>query len=223
LKHTPTIRLILSNIISSFLSVQSPVRQWKIEDVNEVRHEKNHVYLDLGGASPASLDFQAGSKQETERIFNNIQESRTAAAVSRVRRSVSAPTPKTVRTNPSAARISCHEPGRAKVEPACYEQQCTELAPVCKGRWGVAKYDFDAELENELTIKKNDKLWIINHVRDDGWLSVQQGDQFGIVPESYVNIEEVPATPAPILPRVPAATQPVRIVNGKNPCRTNSL
>ncbi|KAF9358706.1 cytoskeletal protein binding protein [Mortierella sp. NVP85] len=57
-------------------AVKSPVRQWLIKDAVNVRHEKSHVYLDLSGASPTSLDFKAASKQEAVAIFYKIQKSR---------------------------------------------------------------------------------------------------------------------------------------------------
>ncbi|KAF9361688.1 cytoskeletal protein binding protein [Mortierella sp. NVP85] len=56
---------------------KSPVRKWLTKDVDNIRQEKCHVYLDLGGASPASLNFESRSKKEAEDIFNEIQKFRT--------------------------------------------------------------------------------------------------------------------------------------------------
>ncbi|KAF9358710.1 cytoskeletal protein binding protein [Mortierella sp. NVP85] len=55
---------------------KSPVRYWLIKDVINVIHEKSHVCLDIGGASPSSLDFKAASRQEAVAISNKIQKSR---------------------------------------------------------------------------------------------------------------------------------------------------
>ncbi|KAK3816578.1 MAG: hypothetical protein J3Q66DRAFT_388707 [Benniella sp.] len=99
---------------------KSPVRKWLTKDVNNIRQEKCHVYLDLGGVSPASLNFKSSSKQEAEDIFNEIQKSRTLCPVtsptltSLVCRSMSVPTCQTAQgpPNASAARISHHKPGK---------------------------------------------------------------------------------------------------------------
>ncbi|KAK3807308.1 MAG: hypothetical protein J3Q66DRAFT_418397 [Benniella sp.] len=68
-------RLAVSNMSIFFGSEEdkSPVRQWLTKDVINVRHEKSHVYLYLGGAPPSSLDFKAASKREAVAIFYKIQ------------------------------------------------------------------------------------------------------------------------------------------------------
>jgi hypothetical protein len=200
--------------------VQSTVRQWLIKDVDKIRHEESHVYLDLGGTSPVSLDFQAASKQEAEAIFNEIQISRSL-----VRHSMLVSTCQTTQGSPNAsgAHVPYHES-----EPILNdEEQYIELGPVCEGRWGIAMYDFQAETEEELTIKENDELWVLDHVSSDGWLVVQLGDQVGIVPASYVRINrEIPVAPYPssdpTLTHAPVVTQPARIVNSMCRDRTNA-
>ena len=88
--------------------------------MDNIRQEKCHVYLDLGGASPASLNFKSTSKQEAEDIFNKIQKSRTLCPATSltlthpVGRSISVPTCQTAQglPNASAARTPHHEPGK---------------------------------------------------------------------------------------------------------------
>ncbi|KAK3816501.1 MAG: SH3 domain-containing protein [Benniella sp.] len=115
-------RLGIGNGIIVFGSVvdKSPVRYWLIKDVINVRHEKSHVYLDLGGASLASLDFKAASKQEAMAISNKIQKSRILYYVTSptstplVHHFMSVPTYQTAQGpyNASASRTSHHGPGR---------------------------------------------------------------------------------------------------------------
>ena len=100
------------NIPGSYSLFQSPVRQWLIKDIVNVRHEKSHVYLDLGGVSTSPLDFKAASKQEAVAIFYKIQKSRithhitSPASTSLVRHSMSVPTFQTAQESPNAS-TSC--------------------------------------------------------------------------------------------------------------------
>ncbi|KAF9360983.1 cytoskeletal protein binding protein [Mortierella sp. AD094] len=185
---------------------KSPVRQWSIKDVDKVRQEKKHVYLDLGGANPASFDFSAATKQEAEAIFNKIQESKqksrisapgpTAAAIPApsVRDSViSTSTYQTAQESPHIASASATYQQEAAYDEPAYqeeEQQYVEPEPVCEGRWAIALYDFQAEAEEELSIKENDELWVIDYVSSEEWWKVQLGDQVGIVPASYVRFAD---------------------------------
>jgi hypothetical protein len=177
------------------------VRQWSIKDVDKVRQEKKHVYLDLGGSTPASFDFQAASKQEAEAIFNKIQESKQKSRISRpavtapsVRDStVSTSTYQTAQGSPVAASTPVHhQPEPAYEEPAYEEpqQEYVEPEPVCEGKWAVAMYDFTAETEEELTIHEHDELWVSDYVSSEEWWKCQLGDQVGIVPASYIRVSD---------------------------------
>ena len=120
MQHTLTAKLTHLPLLS--LCVQSPVRHWLIKNVINVRHEKSHVYLDLGGASLASIDFKAASKQEAMAISNKIQKSRilyyvtSPASTSLVHHFMSVPTYQTAQVpyNASASR-TCHHGPRTDV------------------------------------------------------------------------------------------------------------
>ncbi|KAI1306540.1 cytoskeletal protein binding protein [Mortierella claussenii] len=204
---------------------KSPVRQWSIKDVEKVRQEKKHVYLELGGSSPASFDFQAASKQEAEAIFNKIQESKQKSRISHptAAASVSAPsvrdsvvstsTYQTAQGSPSLSSASAtyHQPEPVP-EDSDYEQeqQYIEPEPLCEGRWAIAMYDFQAEAEEELSIRENDELWVTDYVSSEEWWKVQLGDQVGIVPASYVRFADEPAPEEPQEEVVPVqAEEPV--------------
>ncbi|KAF9191117.1 cytoskeletal protein binding protein [Haplosporangium sp. Z 11] len=185
---------------------KSPVRQWSIKDVDKVRQEKKHVYLDLGGSSPASFDFQAASKQEAEAIFNKIQDSKQKSRISRpasvavasppsVRDSVvSTSTYQTAQGSPSITHANAAYAAEPTHEEPVYEeeQQYVEPEPVCEGRWAIAMYDFNAETEEELSIRENDEVWVSDYVSSDEWWKCQLGDQVGIVPASYVRFADEP-------------------------------
>lgn len=178
-----------------------------------MRQEKKHVYLDLDGATPASFDFQASSKQEAEAIFNKIQESKQKSRISRpdtavvsvptltppsIRDSVvSTSTYQTARDSPSmsSASLPYQEPAyneqQAYEEEEQYQEEYVEPAPVCEGRWAIALYDFTAETEEELSIRENDEVWVSDYVSSEEWWKCQVGDQAGIVPASYIRVRKL--------------------------------
>jgi len=184
------------------------VRQWSIKDVDKVRQEKKHVYLDLGGATPASFDFQAASKQEAEAIFNKIQESKQKSRISHPAASavatppsirdsvVSTSTYQTAQGSPNISAAHASYPSEPAHEEAHYEEeqqhqqqhQYIEPEPVCEGKWAIALYDFNAEAEEELSIRENDELWVTDYVSSDEWWKCQLGEQVGIVPASYIRV-----------------------------------
>ncbi|KAF9129268.1 cytoskeletal protein binding protein, partial [Linnemannia schmuckeri] len=193
---------------------KSPVRQWSIKDVDKVRQEKKHVYLDLGGSTPASFDFQAASKQEAEAIFNKIQESKQKSRISHPTAAV--PTPPSIRDSvvststyqtaqgsPNVSAASATYPSEPAYQEAQYEeeqqqqQQYVEPEPVCEGKWAIALYDFNAEAEEELSIRENDELWVSDYVSSDEWWKCQLGDQVGIVPASYIRFADEPVPEEP--------------------------
>ncbi|KAG0222389.1 cytoskeletal protein binding protein [Actinomortierella wolfii] len=189
-----------------FWSVNSPVRQWSIKDVEKVRVEKKHVYLDLGGAQPASFDFSAASKADAEAIFNKIQESKQKSRISRPATSTAgaSATPSirdsiistsTYQTAPGSPHLApAPQPEEApdvgydtsdNVQPQeAYQEQIPVVA--CEGRWAIAMYDFQAENEEELTVRENEEVWVTDYVSSDEWWRCQVDDRVGIVPASYL-------------------------------------
>lgn len=177
-----------------------------------MRQEKKHVYLDLAGATPASFDFQAASKQEAEAIFNKIQESKQKSRITRPDTAVtslptltppstrdsivSTSTYQTARDSPnmSSASLPYQEPAyneqQAYEEEEQYQEDYAEPVPVCEGRWAIALYDFTAETEEELSIRENDEVWVSDYVSSEEWWKCQVGDQAGIVPASYIRVRQ---------------------------------
>ncbi|XP_003382576.1 PREDICTED: sorting nexin-33-like [Amphimedon queenslandica] len=51
-------------------------------------------------------------------------------------------------------------------------------------------YDFEGDTESgELSVREGDKVTVLNKAVGDGWWEVQIGDQIGLVPESYCQVE----------------------------------
>ena len=149
-----------------------------------------------------SLDFQAASVQDAMAIFNKVQESKQKSRIPRPvapTSSVLVPHPMSASTcltaevtldASAAAYITYHEPEPVEEGPAYNEEERphTEPEPESEGRWAIALYDFQAESEDELTIKENDELWVLDHIHGEGWWTVQLEDQVGFVPGSYVRV-----------------------------------
>lgn len=165
--------------------------------MEKVRQEKKHVYLDLGGANPASFDFSASTKQEAEAIFNKIQESKQKSRLTSPSSSTASitPPPAIPSIRDSVVSTSTYQTAQShedpiEEEPVHYEEEVQHIPeqPICEGRWAVAMYDFVAETEEELSIQENDELWILDYVSSEEWWRAQRGDQVGIVPASYIRV-----------------------------------
>ncbi|CAG8778427.1 8830_t:CDS:2, partial [Cetraspora pellucida] len=53
---------------------------------------------------------------------------------------------------------------------------------------GIALYDFDAQGDDEISIREGDKVWVVDDVSSNEWWRCRKGDEEGMVPSSYINI-----------------------------------
>jgi len=53
-------------------------------------------------------------------------------------------------------------------------------------------YDFDAANEDEMTVRKDEKIFIEAKPDYDGWLIAKGRERSGLVPEAYVRIIAAP-------------------------------
>ncbi|KNE54891.1 hypothetical protein AMAG_17717 [Allomyces macrogynus ATCC 38327] len=81
----------------------------------------------------------------------------------------------------------------------------------------VALYDYDATNDDELTVRENDALDVLEVLPDD-WVVAQRGPAFGLVPANYVeergdaapaSAVPEPVAAAPALPAPPPAAKPL--------------
>lgn len=55
-------------------------------------------------------------------------------------------------------------------------------------KFGVAMYDFDAQGDDELTIREGDELWVIDDVSSNEWWKIRKGNDEGVVPAAYIEV-----------------------------------
>ena len=67
-------------IIAHVCISQTPVQKWQTSDILSFRQDKpKHVFIDIGGAAPANLHFNAGSKDTAEEILTKLETSSALA------------------------------------------------------------------------------------------------------------------------------------------------
>lgn len=88
-------------------------------------------------------------------------------------------------------------------EPA-YEPKAVRFAPTSAaappaassgGENATILYDFDAQGDDELTVKENDQVTVIDKENDEWWLVKNKRGQEGVVPAQYVQIDDGSAPP----------------------------
>ncbi|KAI6047219.1 hypothetical protein EDC04DRAFT_2949529 [Pisolithus marmoratus] len=129
--------------------VQTPVRQWKTADVEDITVEKQkHLHIDIGGASTAAV----------------IAEGRTDALTPPPRNAETASPSKkngaSVRFTDESPEIIPREPSEAGEEEVAQDEDATEEGGVT-GEPVVALYDFQGTTDDELSVQEGEQLWII--------------------------------------------------------------
>eukprot|EP01121_Diplochlamys_sp_Union-15-3_P020487 TRINITY_DN8000_c0_g1_i1.p1 TRINITY_DN8000_c0_g1~~TRINITY_DN8000_c0_g1_i1.p1 ORF type:complete len:277 (-),score=61.65 TRINITY_DN8000_c0_g1_i1:36-866(-) len=56
-------------------------------------------------------------------------------------------------------------------------------------KYCIALYDYDAQEENELTFKENDKI-LLHETHDSGWWTGEINGTVGLFPQNYVSVED---------------------------------
>jgi len=84
--------------------------------------------------------------------------------------------------------IECERGDERGIVPFSYLHM--QEPEVEKPHTAVARFAFDAEAPEELSLCEGDVVTILGGV-DDGWIECERGDERGIVPFSYLQMEEV--------------------------------
>ena len=191
---------------------QTPVQKWQVADISNVSVEKGkHVHVEMGGLPPISLHYQAGSKDTAEAIITKLESSKALTAPGP---SVSFPAeeayspPSAIRTdvhkslkNGASVRFAPTSPtvipprspseeyadAEAEPEPEAEEGE----APVYHGNdeeTAKAMYDFDADGEDELSVKEGEHLVVLEKDGDEWWKCRNAAGAEGVVPASYLEV-----------------------------------
>ena len=136
-----------------------------------------HIHCGSSDNARAILAKLETSKEAAGEALETI-ESETAGAESEEE---AAPEPKAVRWAPEPSAAS---PASAVVSPISSAAQRNGSG----GEAATVLYDFDAQGEDELTVKENDSVSIVDRSDDEWWLVRNSRGQEGVVPAQYVQL-----------------------------------
>ncbi|KAI8885490.1 hypothetical protein K501DRAFT_293458 [Backusella circina FSU 941] len=169
-----------------------PVQQYSILEVTKYLIDGKNLHLEIQGSKNAVYDFQASSKSEAKAILAKMGESTKAAQLAgthvntSAQISTSAPSPP---SPPSPQPVQHHVPPVVYSPPPAPEPE--DPTPNCVPKWGISIYSFDAEGGEEMSVKENEQLYVVDYERTDGWWQVQKVDgDVGIIPSSYVQFDD---------------------------------
>lgn len=187
--------------------IQSGVQNWSIANVENVDIEKaKHVRVDIGGPSPSNLQFHAGSKDSAEAIVSKIASSKALAAASSSRPSYDLTPTKTLQNENKkpSVHFSQAEPdiiprrddddeylsedeGRgSQGAPTHPVPDHTALMP--KEETGIVLYDFNADGDDELSVKEGERVIILEKDGEEWWKVRSNKGVEGVIPALYVEV-----------------------------------
>lgn len=181
------------------------MQKWPTADVESSYTEKSkHVHIEITGANPINLHFNAGSKDTAEAIIDKLDSSKQIA-MSQVAdeaapveaqpaiASTSSPKPKkngvSVRfaSNPPSI-ISPRDPDESS-EPDDYVSAQNVAQPDDGNERATVLYDFVADGEDELAVGEGDRLIVLERDQDDWWKVRDSEGREGVVPAQYVELD----------------------------------
>jgi hypothetical protein len=173
-------------------SAQTPVQKWQTKDVSAVSSEKSkHVRIDIGGPSPISLHFHAGSKDNADSIVDKLQESKALS---------SAPTPRnlppvdTITRDTKKASVHFSPASPVIIPPLQDEMEEEEEershvdSRMAGETFATALYDFTADGEDELSVTEGERLTVLEKDGDEWWKCRNTKGAEGVVPASYLEV-----------------------------------
>jgi hypothetical protein len=170
--------------------------------------------MEVGGPTPITLHFNAGSKDTAEAIVAKLESSKEISSSGASPSSPSQNGP--ARTVPPPLRTDIKTPKKASVhfsaaspvvipprEPSEDEDEDEEVdlehdvedeselgadVEETEGETATALYDFDADGEDELSVKEGERLIVLEKDGDEWWKVRNEGGVEGVVPASYVEV-----------------------------------
>jgi hypothetical protein len=193
----------------NIIQLQTPVQKWQTVDIDQTSIEKSkHLHIAVGGASPVNLHFNVGSKDNAEAILEKLQSSKalstpTPSASPQRNGDVARPPPILTdavdhdKTRRSGASVHFSEsspviiPSRKFSESEDYQASEANLdGETAEGDIATALYDFDADGEDELSVKEGDSLLVLERDGDEWWKCRNSDGAEGVVPASYLEVSQ---------------------------------
>lgn len=189
--------------------------------MSSVTSEKaKHVTINIGGANPITLHFHAGSKDNADAIIVKLNASKALSSngasheedlPSSRSADTSARDPKSVHFSASGPVIIPDqeeeeaEEAEEEEEEEQYEPPSSQAIPpraapstpafarpaAASSSAAVALYDFNADGEDELSVKEGERLTVLEKDGDEWWKCRNAQGVEGVVPASYIEVNFV--------------------------------
>ncbi|EJT97499.1 hypothetical protein DACRYDRAFT_119198 [Dacryopinax primogenitus] len=192
-KKKGTLGIGKGNVFFASESDKTPVQQWKAGDITSVIEDKpKHVMLIIGGVNAAELHFNAGSKEIAQAIVTKAATS--GGALQSGSSNIHPPKPE---DEAEPFEDYAVEEGKPKKNGVHWAPSPTSPVGVSfptpdptEGESAIATYDFEAQSEDELTVREGDALVVVDRVSSEDWWKCRNDrGQEGVVPRSYVELE----------------------------------
>ncbi|KAI8456989.1 hypothetical protein BY996DRAFT_4578923 [Phakopsora pachyrhizi] len=186
-KRKGTLAVGNGTVIFASESDKAGVQKYSISDVSITKIEKGkHLILQC---ATEERHFQVSSKDLDDivsKIRRTQQEAQTPSStpVSALKNKTSPISQLTPTLRPPSTMTGSEKP------PGPSGRKVSFLTPT--GKCATALYDFDAQGDDELTVKEGDRLFVLDDVTDDDWwkCAKQSNGQEGVVPASYIEVDD---------------------------------
>lgn len=191
---------------------KTPVQKWQSVDIDRVSTEKSkHVHITIGGSTPSTLHFQATSKDNADAIAEKLESSKALSTPTQPQKDenvrlppirVDVVDPEKTRKSGASVRFSESSPviipARDTSEEDPDEGDVEEESPgmdhsndpveSAAGEDATALYDFEADGEDELSVKEGERLLVLEKDGDEWWKCQNTNGVEGVVPASYLEV-----------------------------------
>ncbi|CAG8625192.1 10688_t:CDS:10 [Funneliformis caledonium] len=228
-KKKGTLAIGNGKVIFASESDKAPVRQWEINDITDINKDKKNISFIFGGSKGGTIDFHA-NKNIIMEIFQKAEDCRASIEIptvkvdnASIRSSIVSP------TSTSSSRPSSTHKSIVYEEPQGYENDEQDISnsynnvpeitveendveenEFLSPKFGVALYDFDAQGDDEVSIREGDELWVIDDVSSEEWWKIKKGDEEGVVPASFIEAKDNEAEMAAQVAAAEAAAEAER-------------
>jgi hypothetical protein len=185
--------------------------------------KSKHIHIILGGSTPTSLHFNAGSKDAADAISTKLRSSK----------SLSAPAPSLpgsgdhdasdVGSRPPPLRTDISDHGKKNGASVHFSEQSPLIIPPREpsedgddeapeeehseinghgeeddgdGETAIVLYDFHADGEGELSVQEGDRLVVLEIDGDEWWKCKNDRGIEGVVPASYLEVSRFSCYPS---------------------------
>lgn len=171
---------------------QNPIQQFPIGNVTSASQDAKLVHLFISSLPDGRpLTFHAGSASDAAAILARLQESKAIAGAGEL----STETPAGALQSP----VSEEEPAPSNGKNVRWAES-PQASPIVasgasaaagreEGQAAVALYDFDAQGEDELSLREGEDLVLLQTDGAQDWLKVRNAaGQEGVVPAQYIEV-----------------------------------